>query len=102
MVRNLPGGYPSSRLFPGQNFSKTENTTMERATCTVLIVEDDALLARAIRRTLATAGIAAEVVSTVRSACERMVRGGLDLIITDLALADGTGHDLLDVVRDGG
>ena len=72
---------------------------MHGLTGSVLIIEDDVMVARAIRRTLAGAGIQAEIVGTVGAAVVRLTSGGFDVVLADLGLPDGSGWDLLDLSR---
>ena len=62
----------------------------------VLVVEDRESLRRMLERALAGEGHAVDTAVDVAAARERIAGGGLDLVLTDLKLPDGSG---LDVVR---
>lgn len=61
----------------------------------VLLVEDDAALLRLIRDELNTAGYGVEEAEGVEGARQHLADTVFDLVITDLRLPDGTGHDVL-------
>ncbi len=66
----------------------------------VLLVEDDTALLRLIRDELDAEGYAVEEASTVEDAGRRLVETAFDLVITDLRLPDGTGHEVLALARE--
>lgn len=61
----------------------------------VLLVEDDAALLRLICDELQAAGYKVETASSVKDAQQLLAEGRFDLVVTDLRLPDGTGHDVL-------
>ena len=61
----------------------------------VLLVEDDAALLRLIRDELDAVGYRVEEASGVEGARRQLSDTVFDLVITDLRLPDGTGHDVL-------
>jgi DNA-binding NarL/FixJ family response regulator len=58
-----------------------------------LIVEDDPLLRRVLARGLRARGVDALEASSVGTA-QRLLRCGPDLVLTDVKLPDGSGHDV--------
>ncbi len=67
----------------------------------ILVVEDDATVARLIRMTLEREGYRLDIVSTLAAAMRALDSESYDLLILDLALPDGYGLDFLRSVRDG-
>jgi CheY-like chemotaxis protein len=61
----------------------------------LLVVEDDLAQRDAICQLLGTEGVEIIAVGTVNEALNELRRGSLDCIVTDLALPDGSGYDLL-------
>src|SRR6185369_8831406 len=61
----------------------------------LLVVEDDAPQRDAICQLLGGEGVEIIAVGTVREALEQLRSVRLDCVVTDLALPDGSGHDLL-------
>ncbi len=68
----------------------------------LLLVEDDATLAKVITRGLAEEGHAVDHAATVSDAVETLAVNDYDLLVLDLGLPDGDGLDLCREVRDGG
>ena len=68
--------------------------------CSVLVVEDDALTHTTLRRVLERAGHEVEAVGTVQTALGRL--HGVDCIVLDLRLPDGSGLEVLRRVRESG
>ncbi|WP_412766735.1 sigma-54-dependent transcriptional regulator [Tistrella arctica] len=68
-------------------------------TSEVLIIEDDALLARLYVEQLRMAGIAATAVGTAAAAFERMTHTAPALVLLDLTLPDANGLDILADLR---
>ena len=60
----------------------------------VLIVEDDARLAKRLQALLAQEEAAADVAASLRQAREALARGGFDFLLLDVHLPDGNGLDL--------
>ena len=69
------------------------------AAARVLVVEDEALFARAIARRLEKAGYSVEVAPTLREAESRWLAAGADLLLLDMRLPDGSGLDFLARLR---
>jgi len=68
----------------------------------LLVVEDDADLARGLAFNLRHEGYEVVTAGTLREGRETARRGDLDLVLLDLALPDGDGLDLLRELREGG
>jgi signal transduction histidine kinase/DNA-binding response OmpR family regulator/CHASE3 domain sensor protein len=62
----------------------------------LLIVEDDATQRDAIEQLLSSADVEIVAVDSVSAALEQLAAKTFDCIVTDLALDDGTGYDLLE------
>jgi PAS domain S-box-containing protein len=69
---------------------------------TVLLVEDEPPLREAARRALTHLGYHVEVVGTAEDALRRIESGGVDVVISDLALPRKSGADLLRTIRAAG
>lgn len=61
----------------------------------ILMVEDHADTAEAMVELFAALGIRVTVAGTIADALTAAERGGIDLVISDLGLPDGDGHDLM-------
>jgi DNA-binding response OmpR family regulator len=72
---------------------------VERDPSRVLLVEDDADLAKVILATFERAGIQIHHASTQRKAMELCVSSRPDLLILDIGLPDGDGFGLVDWLR---
>jgi CheY-like chemotaxis protein len=72
---------------------------VERQPSRVLLVEDDADLAKVILATFERAGIQVHHASTQRKAMELCLSSPPDLLILDIALPDGDGFGLVDWLR---
>ncbi|MCM3700105.1 response regulator transcription factor [Paenibacillus macerans] len=68
---------------------------------TILIVEDDISLNKGIALTLAQDGISIEQAYDLAGAERRLAAGGVDLIVLDVNLPDGSGLDFCEKVRAG-
>lgn len=66
---------------------------------TILIVEDDISLNKGIALTLAQDGITIEQAYDLASAESRFNAGGIDLIVLDINLPDGSGLDFCEQIR---
>jgi two-component system KDP operon response regulator KdpE len=66
----------------------------------VLVVEDELHVARAIEAILERDGYRVETVGSVREARDRLAFRAPDLVLLDLMLPDGDGTDLLGPIRD--
>lgn len=75
-------------------------TAVESAGAPILLVEDHAPTAVVLSRLFRSWGWAVESVATVREAVDRATRGNFLLVVSDLGLPDGHGHDLMRHLRD--
>ncbi|WP_144146799.1 response regulator [Paraburkholderia sp. BCC1884] len=71
-------------------------TRLEQPMRRVLVVEDDAVMSESIRTLLETDKTEIVLSSTLGDALRQMETSRFDCIVTDLALPDGTGYDLLE------
>lgn len=62
----------------------------------VLVVEDDATLRESIRALLQSLDIEIVTADTLKAAAAQLDEGPFDCVVMDLALPDGSGHDLLE------
>jgi len=67
----------------------------------VLVVDDEAVFARAVRKRLQRAGMECEVAGTLAAAEAALDRGQPDLVLLDMRLPDGSGLDFLARLRGG-
>jgi two-component system, NtrC family, response regulator AtoC len=67
----------------------------------ILIVDDEALLAKAIAKRFRRQGYASEIAGTLAAAREQLARAQPDLILLDMRLPDGSGLDFLSQLRAG-
>jgi DNA-binding response OmpR family regulator len=65
----------------------------------ILIVEDHLDTALALTRLLKLKGHEVQTASTIQAARAAFDNGGIDLIICDIGLPDGTGYDLVKAIR---
>jgi two-component system catabolic regulation response regulator CreB len=65
----------------------------------IVVVEDDPPIADAVLYALRRDGMTAEAQSTLAGARARIAAGGVDLLVLDLTLPDGSGFSLLDEIR---
>jgi DNA-binding NtrC family response regulator len=65
----------------------------------ILIVEDDLALAELLAMHLEDIGHGAAIVATAAAAAARVREGGLDAVLLDYQLPDGTGLELLNTLR---
>jgi len=68
----------------------------------ILVVEDDPTLARAVARNLAARGYTTHSAMTVADATEAIARARPALVVLDIELPDGSGWEVLRGLRDGG
>ncbi len=68
-------------------------------TASILIVEDDPLVAKSFKRVLASHGYNVVTATTTTDGVKEAMSGGYDAIITDLNLPGGSGVDVVSVVR---
>ena len=62
----------------------------------VLVIEDDAPMRESIRALLQSENTEIVAVATLAEALEHLAKSRFDCVVTDLALPDGTGYDLLE------
>lgn len=72
--------------------------TLEKKT--VLLLEDDELLAQVMRRSFQSKGISLEIASSVNDAIERIAKTPFALALVDIHLANETGFSLLEHIRE--
>ena len=65
----------------------------------ILLVEDHVDTSRAMERLLSRIGHQVRTAGTVRAAVDAVRTGPVDLVISDLGLPDGSGHDLMRTLR---
>ena len=70
-----------------------------RAHDSVLLIEDDELVARMLVRQIADAGYEVKHVTRAAEAVERVMNGSFDIVVSDLNLPGASGVDVLEVVR---
>src|SRR5262245_50093622 len=68
----------------------------------VLIVEDEAALARGLADALSFQGYACDVATDGRAALEAVRRGGLDVMLLDVMLPEVSGFDVIRTLREEG
>jgi DNA-binding NtrC family response regulator len=66
----------------------------------VLVVDDDAAMCDLLREELEHEGFAVEVARSGRAGVERVKRGGVDVVVSDVKMPDLDGIDLLREVRE--
>ena len=62
----------------------------------VLVIEDDSAMRESIRALLQSANTEIVAVATLAAALAQLATSSFDCVVTDLALPDGTGYDLLE------
>jgi two-component system catabolic regulation response regulator CreB len=72
---------------------------MLRAMPNVLVVEDEAAIADAVLYALRSEGLQAEHVMLARDAVPRVRAGGVDVVVLDVGLPDGSGFDVCRQLR---
>lgn len=77
-----------------------DDTTAIIARARVLVVEDEALFARAVARRLEKAGYACRTVGRLAEAEATLREEGADLMLLDMRLPDGSGLDFLQRLRE--
>ena len=75
------------------------SVTSGRAQATILVVDDDAATRDLLREELEREGFAIEVAAGGRAGLERVRRGGVDLVVSDVKMPDLDGLDLLREIR---
>jgi signal transduction histidine kinase/CheY-like chemotaxis protein/CHASE3 domain sensor protein len=86
---------PATRAQLFTAIEKIEARTARRVR-QLLIVEDDARQAEALRHLLGGSGVEIVTTGSVREALDQLARTTFDCVVMDLGLADGTGFELLE------
>ncbi len=90
------GAIPASSAIPEPLATTSGAATSEPAPRRhVLLVEDHADTAEAIDQLLRMLGLEVSVAGSIAAALDTAGRGGIDLVISDLGLPDGDGHELM-------
>jgi CheY-like chemotaxis protein len=76
--------------------SRRLETRLQQHMKRVLVIEDDRAMRESIRALLQSASTEIVAVATLGEALEELGRTQFDCVVTDLALPDGTGYDLLE------
>lgn len=71
----------------------------ERRPLRLLVVEDHEPTAEVMERLLKKRGYSVTVATSIREALERLEGTPVDLLVSDVGLPDGTGHELMKEVR---
>jgi two-component system OmpR family response regulator len=75
---------------------------MDKATASVLVIEDDDATAEELCRVLGSAGFTAERAATLGDGVARATASAYQLVILDRMLPGGDGLDIIDKLRSGG
>lgn len=79
---------------------RCNEVVMTDARVRVLVVDDDAEIRSLLSRYLESQGFATELAGSRREAEQKVAAGGLDLVVLDVMLPDGSGLDLCRQLRD--
>ncbi len=74
-------------------------TTRVRARAAILVVDDDAAMRDYLKEELEHEGFTVEVANDGRAGLERVKRGGVDLVVSDVKMPEIDGLDLLREIR---
>jgi EAL domain-containing protein (putative c-di-GMP-specific phosphodiesterase class I)/CheY-like chemotaxis protein/two-component sensor histidine kinase len=77
-----------------------EAAPASRAKGTVLIVDDESVVLRAMARVLSGRAYAVETCSTAPEAIDRVARGGVEVVVSDISMPGMSGVELLRSVRE--
>lgn len=88
-------------LRPVQPASPPDRSPSVSPVPTVLVVEDDELIASSLRRALAATGYDVAVAPSIAAAQQALADSAPDLVLCDLGLPDGDGLDLIASIRRG-
>ena len=75
------------------------SVTRGRAQATILVVDDDAAMRDYLKEDLEREGFSVEVANDGRAGLERVRRGGVDLVVSDVKMPEIDGLDLLREIR---
>ncbi len=96
---DLPTGEtPVTR--PASSASSPQEHQADRQGARILLVEDHAGTRQVVRRLLEIKGHEVETADSIESALASAERGRFDLVISDLGLPDGSGHQLMRQLRE--
>jgi two-component system CheB/CheR fusion protein len=95
-IIELPGAPPAALVKPGDALSASDKGMRQLR---LLLVEDHADTARALSSLLGRAGYAVLTAADVAGASATAEQEPFDLLICDLGLPDGNGHDVIREVR---
>jgi two-component system CheB/CheR fusion protein len=90
---------PVAEPVPASVPAPTAPAAAVRRALNVLLVEDDVFTQRAMAKLLTQMGHKLSAADGVRSALNLAARERFDLVISDLGLPDGNGHDLMRAIR---
>lgn len=65
----------------------------------ILVIEDDPAVGKVLTVTLRLGGHEVEVLQDLSAGRERLERGGFDMLVLDVNLPDGSGLDILRLLR---
>ncbi len=77
-----------------------QDAALPRQATHILLVEDEELFAKAVKKRLAKAGFEGGIAGTLREAIEQFQSSPPDLILLDMRLPDGSGLDFLGYLRE--
>ena len=72
---------------------------MNPVSTSILVVDDDESIRGMVRTVLARHGFAVEVVPSGNEAISRLVTNRYDVIVLDVMMPDGSGHEVLQVLK---
>jgi DNA-binding NtrC family response regulator len=96
---------PPPPIYGGGSASSPASSTggrVDRTRHTILVVEDDAAMRELLQDTLAEEGFAVEAAAGGYAGIERVRKGGIDLVVTDVRMPDLDGLDMLREIRSPG
>ncbi len=76
------------------SLAEPTTATMSLSTMSVLLVEDDEVVRTSMRFALESSGISVSEAGTVADGLRSFLESTCDVVVIDLHLPDGTGHDL--------
>jgi DNA-binding NtrC family response regulator len=77
---------------------QTQTIELPRRAVRVLVVEDESLFAKAVKKRLAKTGFDCEIAATLAEAASKLHQE-FDLILLDMRLPDGSGLEILETLR---
>jgi DNA-binding NtrC family response regulator len=94
-VPPMPAGRGRSSPPPPPGDSRGDATKLARSRYTLLVVEDDAAMRELLQDTLSEEGFVVDTAGGGRAGIDRVRRGGIDLVVTDVRMPDLDGLDML-------